>query len=262
MVATSSAAVGTSSSSPPPSSTLSATEGGTGTGRDRKRKRDAVVKGAVTLLAPAPKLPCTTMTTQQLRPSLDATHPLMFLKLVLSVVPEGKALLRNHTQSFSFRKPSQGEIDSYDLEVVGAVRSGDVDKLRCIMKQGRKTLNACNRFGESLIHMACRRGKVDVVRFLLKEGSTRTDIRDDYGRTPAHDAYWTTEANIEVMDELLQHIPIAMLLTEDVRGFTPFQYARKEHWPRWIEFLQDRRLVLLERLVMDLEAKPYHVDDE
>jgi ankyrin repeat protein len=187
----------------------------------------------------------------------------VFLKLVLSVAPEGKTLLVNHTQSFSFRQPSQAEIDAYDLEAVGAVRAGSVERLRVIMDHGRTTFNACNRFGESLIHMACRRGKADVVRFLLKEGNTRTDIRDDYGRTPAHDACWTAEANIDVMDELLQHIPIAMLLTEDVRGYTPFQYARKEHWPTWIEFLKDRRLILLKRLVMDLEdAKPPAVEEK
>lgn len=218
------------------------TDGNTG---DRKRKLD------VATLAPAPQIPLTKIP----RPSIDITHPLTFLKLVLSVAPEGKALLLNHQQTFHFRKPSQEEIDSYDLEVVGAVRSGSIEKLREIMDRGRKTFNACNRFGESLIHMACRRGNVDVVRLLLKEGSARTDIRDDYGRTPAHDACWTAEANIDVMDVLLHHIPIAMLLTEDVRGFTPFQYARKEHWPIWIEFLKDRRLILLKRLVMDVEAK-------
>lgn len=218
---------------------------------NRKRKLDAV---ASSVLVPKPKIP-TTQSLPPCRPALDADHPLLFLKLILSVAPEGKKLLEEQKTNFSFRKPSQQEIDSYDMEVVRAVRSGSVDKLRSIMANGRKDFNACNRFGESLIHMACRRGNVDVVRFLLKEGSTRTDMRDDYGRTPAHDACWTADANIEVMDELLQRMPIAILLTEDVRGFTPFQYARKEHWPAWVDFLKDRRLILLKRLALDVDQQ-------
>jgi hypothetical protein len=259
MVANDPSCSSTSVSSSSPSSSFEVVATTSSAGKDRKRKRPATDQNPVAaLLAPAPEKPATVQPQQQQnRPvgshGLDATHPLVFLKLVLSVAPEGKTLLLNHTQSFNFRQPSQEEIDAYDLEAVAAVRSGSVERLRVIMDHGRTTFNACNRFGESLIHMACRRGKADVVRFLLKEGNTRTDIRDDYGRTPAHDACWTAEANIDVMDELLQHIPIAMLLTEDVRGYTPFQYARKEHWPTWIEFLKDRRLILLKRLVMDLE---------
>lgn len=231
------------------------TKNGVAVADNRKRKLSDVT--SVIAPAPEPKIPASVVSSspRPSRPALDAAHPLMFLKLILSVAPEGRTLLNEQTNSFSFRKPSKEEIDSYDMEVVSAVRSGSVDKLRHIMAQGRKDLNACNRFGESLMHMACRRGKVDVVRFLLKEGRTRMNIRDDYGRTPAHDACWTADANIEVMDEILQHMPIAMLLTEDVRGFTPFQYARKEHWSTWVDFLKDRRLILLKRLTMDVDQK-------
>merc|ERR1712183_78962 len=52
-----------------------------------------------------------------------------------------------------------------------------------------------NRFGESLLHLACRRGRTDMVRFLVVEmGSPPRDVletMDDCHKTPLHDACWT-----------------------------------------------------------------------
>ena len=54
--------------------------------------------------------------------------------------------------------------------------------------------------------------------------------------------------NFDVMDTLLQAIPADLLLSEDVRGHTPFHYARKDHWEKWLRFLQEREELLLGRL--------------
>lgn len=102
------------------------------------------------------------------------------------------------------------------------------------------SLDACNRFGESLIHMACRRGDVNVVSFLLIEARIDINVRDDFGRSCLHDAAWTAEPNFAVMDALLDHAPAALLLSEDVRGHTPFHYARKEHWEAWVSYLKEK----------------------
>lgn len=111
-------------------------------------------------------------------------------------------------------------------------------------------MNASNRFGELLIAMARRRGDVDVVHFLIHEANVSLDILDDFGRTPLHDACWTSHLpNIQVMDELLRVCPPDMLLAEDIRGHTPFHYARKEHWEQWEDFLRTQSLLLLNRLV-------------
>ncbi|KAL7575871.1 hypothetical protein ACA910_003186 [Epithemia clementina (nom. ined.)] len=39
--------------------------------------------------------------------------------------------------------------------------------------------------------------------------------------------------------------PPDLLLAEDVRGHTPFHYARKEHWDGWLNFLEERKDHLL-----------------
>jgi len=54
--------------------------------------------------------------------------------------------------------------------------------------------------------------------------------------------------NFDVMDALLRYVPPDLLLSEDVRGHTPFHYARKEHWEQWLEFLKERQDLLLKQL--------------
>lgn len=147
------------------------------------------------------------------------------------------------SHSCFFTKPSEEEMAAYDSDIVNTIRARDIARLRSYHKEGR-SLNACNRFGESLLHMACRRGHADVVSFLVDEAGVKINVRDDYGRTPFHDACWTSNPNFDVMDVLLNITDSRMLLTEDVRGHTPFDYARKEHWDSWVQFLMRRGDVL------------------
>mmetsp|Transcript_15545 Transcript_15545/g.34669 ORF Transcript_15545/g.34669 Transcript_15545/m.34669 type:complete len:277 (+) Transcript_15545:195-1025(+) len=138
-----------------------------------------------------------------------------------------------------FVQHTQEQINAYDMEVIRAVRSQDIDQLRSMHKAGR-TLQCANRFGESLIHMACRRGFTDVVRFLVDEANVSVKVRDDYGRTPLHDACWTCEPNEELVEFLMLQCP-ELLLMSDKRGNAPFEYVRTEHWARWVAFLSERR---------------------
>jgi ankyrin repeat protein len=140
-----------------------------------------------------------------------------------------------------FVQPSDTAIQAYNLQVVQAIRQGNIPVLRTMVQHNPLSLNACNRFGESIIHMACRRGDVNVVQFLLQEAAVHIMVQDDFGRTPVHDACWTSEPNFAVMDVLLRYLPTAeMLLLPDVRGHTPFHYARREHWESWTSYLQER----------------------
>ncbi|OEU06641.1 ankyrin [Fragilariopsis cylindrus CCMP1102] len=106
--------------------------------------------------------------------------------------------------------------------------------------------NACNRFGESILHIACRRGHLEMVKFLIDEVGLRIDtIRDDYHRTPLHDAFWTPVASYDVVDFLLQQPNVVqLLLLKDVRGYTPLDYARSEDRGKWLRFLWERKAIL------------------
>jgi hypothetical protein len=78
-------------------------------------------------------------------------------------------------------------------------------------------------------------------------------IRDDYNRTPLHDAFWTTtsadinnSSSYDVIDFLLTSQPnvVELLLLKDVRGYTPLDYARSEHRTKWLHFLWKRKNIL------------------
>ncbi|OEU09643.1 hypothetical protein FRACYDRAFT_164056, partial [Fragilariopsis cylindrus CCMP1102] len=125
----------------------------------------------------------------------------------------------------------------------------------------------CNKFGESLMHLACRRGRTDMVQFLIEElnatdndtttnedtnngtslaATTRArarqvlSIRDDYNKTPFHDACWTTTPNFALIDLLLKYVP-EQLLMKDVRNKTPFDYVQQRDYAAWLRFIWERK---------------------
>ena len=40
-----------------------------------------------------------------------------------------------------------------------------------------------------------------------------------------------------------------LLLSKDKRGHSPFDYARREHWPNWVAFLNEHRQFIVNSLV-------------
>ena len=139
--------------------------------------------------------------------------------------------------------------DIYDMEVSRAVRTCDLERMRVLHEEG-KSFDACNRFGESLIHMACRRGDVRIVKFLMEEAKVRVDVRDDFGRTVCHDAAWTANPNFDVMDVLMRVVPPEFWVTEDKRGHTPFDYARREHWGPWLKYLRANQPAIVRKFTL------------
>ncbi|KAL3908574.1 MAG: hypothetical protein SGARI_002998 [Bacillariaceae sp.] len=170
--------------------------------------------------------------------------------------------------------PSKDMIQAYGSKVLNLVRQGDLEGLKKAQEEGTN-VQCCNRFGESLLHLACRRSYTEIADFLIastgkkdiedkivenkpedaKESSTTSTatatttsqnmlhIRDDYQRTPLHDACWTVEPNLELVDLLLRHAPEQVVM-EDVRGNTPFDYVRKDHYGMWLRFLWERKALL------------------
>lgn len=126
----------------------------------------------------------------------------------------------------------------YDQDIVNAIRSNDVENLRKLSESG-VDLQCGNRFGETLIHLACRRSHIDLVSYLVDDASVSLHVRDDFGRTPMHDACWRAEPNLELLDMLLDRAP-ELLMLKDKRGHTPLDYARREHWAVLVPFLVQR----------------------
>mmetsp|Transcript_32802 Transcript_32802/g.49446 ORF Transcript_32802/g.49446 Transcript_32802/m.49446 type:complete len:335 (+) Transcript_32802:1-1005(+) len=147
-----------------------------------------------------------------------------------------------------FLDVAEEHISSYSTDIVSAVRRQDLDHLRECLSKG-KTLQCCNRFGESILHMACRNGLLNVLTFLLEEADVSFLVIDDYGRTPLHDAFWTTEPKLDLAKYLISKFP-DLLLVADRRGFTPLSYVRKDHWGVWCQFLNENSELLTPRKLL------------
>jgi hypothetical protein len=176
------------------------------------------------------------------RPSLPKSmvepvlKPQVFLKshlLSLGVEIE----LRSSRQLVDFFvEPQQSEIDAYGFDLLDAVRSENLEALEKFREEGRP-LKSSNQFGESLLHLACRKSFAGVVRFLVRNANVPLNVKDDFGRNPAHDACWTISPNWELMDLIVDECP-DLFFIEDIRGHTALDYVRMEHWPAWINYIR------------------------
>jgi ankyrin repeat protein len=182
----------------------------------------------------------------EVMPSLDNSKKPV--DLVHAVVTEHDRDARKESSlgKVNFLIPTEEMIEAYTIEIVKAAREADIQELRRLHSSGN-SLQCCNRFGESLMHIICRRGELAIVRFLVEEANVSLLVRDDYGRTPLHDAFWASEPRFELVRYIVKKEP-QLLCVKDVRGHTPLNYARKEHWGEWREFfIQNKTLLRLKR---------------
>ena len=124
---------------------------------------------------------------------------------------------------------------SYGMKVIQAVRTSDGELLKNILDCGLSP-NPCNQFGESVVHMVCRRGDSKLLKILVNAGCS-FQVTDDFGRTPLHDACWTAEPSFDCVELILDHDP-RLLHIVDCRGSSPLSYVKREHWRQWIDFFQ------------------------
>ena len=149
---------------------------------------------------------------------------------------------------------NEDALESYNATVVQAVRTSNLEKLRQLLYRDQQSFEACNNNGEYLIHLACRRGDLDTIRFMVEDAQVNINVRDDMGRTVLHDVCWRPRAELEMWGFLLAHVDPALLLMQDKRGHTPFDYSRTQDWPQWNKYLLKQRHVLLKRLSGSLEV--------
>lgn len=181
--------------------------------------------------------------------SLKSSTVIMRPQEYILSISKAKTVRSSELVNF-FHKYSQTEVEAYGMDVTSAVRSRDLNKLKALHEEGQ-LLQCSNRFGESILHMACRQGNFEMVQYLINEGNVSVRIKDDFGRTPMHDAFWSAAPNFDLVDFLIEICP-SLLYISDVRGHSPLQYVRKEHESSWTPFLEKRKQTIL-RGVKDIE---------
>ncbi|KAG7352319.1 ankyrin repeat domain protein [Nitzschia inconspicua] len=159
-----------------------------------------------------------------------------------------------------FYHASQDQISAYTTDIVNAVRENDVCQLRMMYQADPRKVHCTNQFGESLLHRACRLGHQEMAAFLMQDAKVIVRITDDCGRNPLHDTCWNPNPQLEICGWLMQQDPFLFLLA-DKRGFTPFDYARSQHWPTWKEFFHEHR-GYLDAILEDKETLSKFTNDK
>jgi Ankyrin repeats (3 copies) len=158
---------------------------------------------------------------------------------LLSQTLQEKVKIQSYaTMDDFFHPPTQAEIDAYDHHALDAIRNEDMATLQQYHEQGRP-LKCSNKFGESLLHMACRKGMYQVVLFLTQTANVPFQVCDDYGRSPLHDACWAHTTNFELVDLILTECP-DLLFIQDKRGNAPLSYLKQDKWAAWNEYLKSK----------------------
>mmetsp|Transcript_542 Transcript_542/g.1178 ORF Transcript_542/g.1178 Transcript_542/m.1178 type:complete len:305 (-) Transcript_542:73-987(-) len=179
----------------------------------------------------------------------DYLHKLVYATCGVEFEPKKAKSLANF-----FAKITDEQVAAYTMSVVTACRTNDLDALKKLNSEEGQSLNCFNRFGESLLTMACRRGFVDIVEYLLQLPDVNVRISDDTGRTILHDACWNPSPQLKICKWIMDRDP-ALFFIADNRGCTPFQYARPEHWGIWRQFLLDNKSSLQALKKEDVQAK-------
>lgn len=176
------------------------------------------------------------------------TSPDCFYKAIIGQLGYSSDPISSLQLKDYFLEYTQEQFAAYDHAVTGAVRSDDVNALRELFRKG-KTMQCSNKFGESIVHMACRKGSLPVIRFLLGEANVSLRVRDDFGRTPIHDACWASRPSFEAIQMLIRKEPDLLLLA-DRRGNTPLSYVRMEKWGVWCDFLRTSGALLAPKVLV------------
>ncbi len=87
--------------------------------------------------------------------------------------------------------------------------------------------------------MVCRRGDYKLLKIFLEHGCS-VQVSDDFGRTPLHDACWTTKPCFKSVELLLDRDP-RLLHVVDCRGAAPLSYVKQENWDQWMNFLDGKK---------------------
>ena len=131
-------------------------------------------------------------------------------------------------------KPSQLQLVSYGTDILDAIRKTNVSRLSALLRSGVSP-NPCNKFGECILSMSCKRSTPDLVRAQIEAGAS-VRVADDFGRTPLHHAAWAGTPNFDIVGMLLDKDK-SMLRVKDRGGRTPLEYLIPAKWEAWTNFL-------------------------
>ena len=137
-----------------------------------------------------------------------------------------------------YHRPTELQLASYGPKVLELVKTNNISGMYEALTVAGLSPNPCNAYGESLVHMACRRGYTELLNLMVHAGAA-LQICDDYGRTPLHDACWTGAAQpaLDIVHQLTVDCDRCMWFLKDSRGALPLSCVDKDHVKQWKDWL-------------------------
>ncbi len=163
------------------------------------------------------------------------------MRILASVGKQDTVGLEPHESSFL--EVTEERVAAHCKEMTDAARSVNIKLLKQFLRDGRN-LEACNRFGESIVHIMCRRGSLEGLSFLVEKAKASLMVRDDFGRNPLHDAMWTDKPSFDMVKFILTMAP-GLLFSKDKRGSMPLAYIPRPRWAEWSNFLTENKELIL-----------------
>lgn len=186
--------------------------------------------------------PSAITTRNQKSETTNDAKPVSFLKDILKEDGISYPSVSEEALNYLSVEMKPENFEAYGREIADAARKGDIEGVKRHIAAG-KTLQCCNKFQESILHLVCRRGHEDILKLMLEEGDVSVFIRDDLGRTPLHELAWTNIPNFSMVKMILQKSP-DLVYVKDNRQFTPLDYVGRNNWESWCEFIKANRDLL------------------
>jgi hypothetical protein len=131
--------------------------------------------------------------------------------------------------------PTELQLVSYDVHILKMViRDKDEHKVRDMLTCGISP-NACNKYGESLLHKVCKSGQDKLLQVFL-DCDADIQVCDGAGRTPMHDACHGSKPSFKTFELLLKEDPYLVHMM-DGGATLPLSYVRKDQYGAWNAFL-------------------------
>jgi len=184
------------------------------------------------------------ITLPRRRTSTETLIPVLSPCTYLTIALKNKKV-KSRVDSFSLEQAlyfEPYEESNIDIELLKALRGDDLEKLRSLMndKEKRYDIHARNKFGENLVHMACRMAlSLNVLRFLVEDAKVNMNVRDRFGRTPLHNACMSINPNFDNIAYIFNYAP-KLTVFEDDKSKIPFELIPQRCFSRWTRFLSEK----------------------
>lgn len=135
-----------------------------------------------------------------------------------------------------YNRPTPLQQASYQNYFLQCIRTRQTAAVEAMLKAGLSPNPLQCSSGESVLHLVCRAGNWQMLQLLLAHGASVQTV-NDFGRSPLHDAVWTTYPSFATVELLLDQ-DVRLLHVTDWRGALPLAYVPRHQWVAWGHFLE------------------------